>query len=291
MLKKIVLFSLIILCFVLTYLCVKHEKIILKKDYKTVYNRVVSLAPSFSETMKSLELTDKLVGVTVNCEDREFEKIAKVGSFAQINLEAVLALKPDLVLAVPHVLVTPILQKLSENNIEIFAQQPDTLHDIKSIISVLSTKFMIKNKGQKIINDLDYSINNVKNDLQNLQINKKNRFIFAISANPLVIAGKNSFSSQILEEAGLNNVASNTIAWPIWSIEKLIADPPDIIIFSANQENFFYYQHLINKVAQKKSDLKIITLKKYLFSSPSPKIIQDIDKFKKLILKEYTRAI
>lgn len=292
MIKKFVLSFLIILCLVITYLCIKHENIIIKQNHKTSYNRVISLAPSFSETMKSLGLVNKLVGVTINCEDKEFEKISKIGSFAQINLEAILALNPDLVLAVPHALVTPILQKLSQHNIEIFAQQPDTLEDIKNITLTLAKKFMTETKGKKIINDIDNALDTIKYEFKNFQDKDKNKFIFAVSASPLVIAGKNSFSSQILEKTGLNNIASNnSLAWPIWSIEQIILNPPDIIIFSANQENFFQYQYLVNKIAKKNPHIKIITPKKYLFSSPSPKIINDIDTFKKLIIKEYNRAI
>src|SRR5512136_28768 len=64
--------------------------------------RVISLAPSVTETIFALGLGQRLVGVSVYCDyPPEVEKIDRVGTFLTPNLEAIVAKRPDLIIAVP----------------------------------------------------------------------------------------------------------------------------------------------------------------------------------------------
>src|SRR5512141_2742111 len=64
--------------------------------------RIVSLAPSVTETVFALGLGDRLVGVSVYCDyPPEVARIDRVGTFLTPNLEAIVAKRPDLVIAVP----------------------------------------------------------------------------------------------------------------------------------------------------------------------------------------------
>lgn len=257
------------------------------------YLRVVSLAPSFSETVEKLGQSYRLVGITTNCNIKESEKIAKIGSFAQINLEAILSLKPDLVLAVPHVLAQPILKKIAEHNIEIFAHQPDSIKDIEEIISVLGTKFNVKKTSEILIEKIRGSIQEARNTLaNNIDFEQKNKFILAISSTPFVVASSASFPSEILEQIGFANLVKTKIpVWPIWPIENIITMPPDLIIFSEGEDSLIRYQNLINQLSKTSHNIKLITPKNNIFSSPSPKIIKDIKHFVELIKQENNHAI
>lgn len=81
--------------------------------------RVVSLAPSMTETVIALGHAHKLVGVTVHCRHAEVAALAKIGSFAEPNFEAIMALRPDLVLGVPHVMAKPVLDRIADHGVEI----------------------------------------------------------------------------------------------------------------------------------------------------------------------------
>jgi len=291
--KKWIFLAFSIFSLSIVYWCIKDDLVINKSFNKNPYLRVVSLAPSFSETMKSLGQTHRLVGVSTDCDKKVFKAIKKIGSFAQINVEAILELKPDLVLAVPHVLARPILKKLAKHNIEIFAHQPDTIEDIETITRLLAKKFNVSNLGDLVLNDINNSIINARQEIESLQDNKaKKKFLMTISASPLVVAGRNSFPSEVLERLGfINSVTIEDVAWPIWPLEQILLNPPDIIVFTAGAENFFQYQHILNKIHEKAGNIAIIASKNNIFSSPSPKLIKDIKKFTDLIKKEYNRAI
>jgi ABC-type hemin transport system substrate-binding protein len=64
--------------------------------------RIVSLAPSLTETVFALGLGDRLVGVSVYCDyPPEAQRIDRVGTFITPNVEAIVAKRPDVILAVP----------------------------------------------------------------------------------------------------------------------------------------------------------------------------------------------
>ena len=67
----------------------------------TAPRRVVSLAPSVTETVFALGLGDRLVGVTSHCDyPAAARKIAPVGGFLNPNIESIIARRPDLVIGV-----------------------------------------------------------------------------------------------------------------------------------------------------------------------------------------------
>src|SRR4030095_3331815 len=66
-----------------------------------VAHRIVSLAPSNTELLFSLNAGDSLVGVSTHCDyPPEAKKREKVGTFTSVNLERLVQLKPDAVLLV-----------------------------------------------------------------------------------------------------------------------------------------------------------------------------------------------
>src|SRR5882762_6352958 len=78
----------LLLCYFLLLACVCAQP-----------RRIVSTAPSITETLFALGLGDRVVGVTNYCHyPAAATKITKIGTYMQPNVEAILALKPDLVI-------------------------------------------------------------------------------------------------------------------------------------------------------------------------------------------------
>ncbi|HXW60184.1 MAG TPA: ABC transporter substrate-binding protein, partial [Myxococcota bacterium] len=61
------------------------------------FKRIVSLAPSYTDVIEALGQGDRLVGITAHCRASGKKSI---GTFADANFEAIMELKPDLILAV-----------------------------------------------------------------------------------------------------------------------------------------------------------------------------------------------
>lgn len=246
-------------------------------ELTTSYNRIVSLAPSMTETIRALNQHHKLVGITTQCDDQDLSA-AKIGSFAEPNLEAILKQKPDLVLAVPHVMAIKIIEQLHENNIDVFYHQPDSIKDIKYITTKIGELLNVKHQANEINNNIDISMKN-----HDIFYTNKNSLI-VVGVDPLVVAGVNTFAGQILSAMGYNNqVIYDHISWPIWPLENLLAHPPSLIILT-NPADEALLKDKLNKLGINNS-INIISPNRMIFNSPSPLIIKDINYLKSLLIK------
>jgi ABC-type Fe3+-hydroxamate transport system substrate-binding protein len=111
------------------------------------------------------------------------------------------------------------------------------------------------------------------------------RTLIAVSAMPFVVAGKNTFMSEIIEGLGLVNMASDVkVPWPVWPLENLLADPPALLVLADGEENQQKYQSIFKSLGLNRSKIRIIVPQHSLFLSPSPAIITDIQYLAKLLL-------
>lgn len=251
------------------------------------YERIVSLAPSMSDTMAFLNEARRVVGITIHCDETQFPHAQKIGSFAEPNFEAILALKPDLVLAVPHIMAKNTLKQLELVGVDVFAHQPDTLADIKFIVSAIANKLNIANEGFRVNQNIDEAIAKTRLEFTNVASLSNNKsMLIAVSFAPFVVAGKNTFPSQIMEALGFKNMADDPkTAWPVWSLEGLLSKPPEVLVLADGKENFSRYQNLFRALGLdvKKVGIHLLVPEKMIFYSPSPALINDISYLSKLL--------
>ncbi|MGH7208902.1 MAG: helical backbone metal receptor, partial [Nitrospiraceae bacterium] len=99
--------------------------------------RVVSLAPSVTEILFAIGAGEQVVGVTQFCDyPPEALTKPKIGA-SQTNIESVLNLKPDLVLAPREFIRPDVLSKLEQLKVPTYILNPKTLEDILSQIQTL----------------------------------------------------------------------------------------------------------------------------------------------------------
>jgi iron complex transport system substrate-binding protein len=92
-------------------------------------HRVVSLAPSCTESLDVLGALDRLVGVEEHSDLPGLDAVPRVGGFKHVDVEAILALKPDLVLAAGMHAVT-VVPRLAARGVPVFVAHPRTLDDL-----------------------------------------------------------------------------------------------------------------------------------------------------------------
>lgn len=239
------------------------------------YLRIVSLAPSYTEVVDALGEAHRLVGVTTHC---RLKDITKIGSFAEANFEGILRLKPDLVLAVPHVMVQGVLNMLAAEGIDIYAEQPDSLADIKKINKDVATLLGVKHRGMELNRRLNAAIYDAKLSIaEKLKFRKDKRVVVAVSHSPLVVAGPHTFPAEIIEGIGLINLAAGVGPWPVWSLEALLFLTPSIFIIAGGKEQQNNYQKLFSTLGVDLRDLgiTIVIPEEPIFTSPSPVLIED----------------
>lgn len=189
--------------------------------------RIISLAPSITEEIYLLNTQDKLIGCTVYCKIPKENK-EKVATATDVNIEKVLSLNPDLVLATSLTNIKSI-EKLRNLKIRviIFPQPKDFIQICKQFLEL--AKLVGKEKyAEEILGIVKKNINSIKASVKNLQ--KQNIFI-QIGAKPLFAATGNSFINDYIEFVGGVNIAKDAKEG-IYSREEVLKKNPDIIIIT-----------------------------------------------------------
>ena len=105
---------------------------------KDAPKRIVSLAPSCTEIIAVLGLQDKLVGITEHTDyPPEVLNLPKVGSYVNLNVESILSLQPDLVIATDDGNPEEVIEKLEEFSVPVFVLKLRTYEDIENSIQRL----------------------------------------------------------------------------------------------------------------------------------------------------------
>jgi len=161
--------------------------------------RVVSLAPSFTKALVLLVLQDRLVGVTAYCNLPEVAGLPRVGSVTDFNLEEVLKLKPDLVLATPLIPEGQV-KRLGDFGIKVVIfKAPEGFSRLCEQFLTLSRIFDRERVAREILGEVRGRLEDIRRRLAG---KARPRVILQIGADPLWVAGRESFWGEAVELAG-----------------------------------------------------------------------------------------
>jgi iron complex transport system substrate-binding protein len=192
-------------------------------------NRLVSLAPSITETLYAIGLADRVVGVTEFCDyPPEARNKPKVG-YSNPNLETIVALQPDLVLAPRDFIRPDVLGKLEQLKIPTFVVEAKTVEDIASQIQLIGRMLDRSEVANPIAMELRRRLTELKRRTEMLA---RPRVLYVLNSQPLITVGPGSFIHQLIEIAGGANVAAGAASpYPRLSIEAVLKEDPQLIIF------------------------------------------------------------
>jgi iron complex transport system substrate-binding protein len=192
-------------------------------------HRVISLAPSITETLFALGLDSSIVGVTDYCDYPPTAKLkAKIGGIMNPDIERILALRPDLVLMSGSGNMKSDYDKLTSSAITVFVSYPHTLVDIFKSISDAGILTSRSSRADSLLRDLRLR----KNTLVSQAATKPKRTVLMLlSLNPIVAIGPGTFLDEIITLANGENITHRaTTAYPLLSREEILRRHPDVII-------------------------------------------------------------
>lgn len=194
--------------------------------------RVVSLAPSITEIIFALGAGDRLKGVTEYCNyPPEARFLTKVGSYVHLDLERIVALKPDLCIAVRDGNPKDEVTQLEAFGIPVYAVDPRSLNTTVDTVLEIGCLLNSARKAQYLADQMRARIKGVKERVAQTQ--KRPRVFFQIGTAPLVSAGTDTLIDGLIAEAGGQNVAAGPMTYPRFSMEQVLALRPDIIIITS----------------------------------------------------------
>jgi iron complex transport system substrate-binding protein len=156
--------------------------------------------------------------------------IASIGSLREPNLEKIVELKPDLVIASTH-FKKEVVQKLEELGIKVVVLYGQESFDgVYETIEKVALVLNAKDNAQKIILNMKNQVQEVLDKVKDKE-KPKVYYVVAYGKSGDYTAGGDTFIGQMIEMAGGENVASDVKGWS-YSLEKLVEKNPDIIICS-----------------------------------------------------------
>jgi iron complex transport system substrate-binding protein len=191
--------------------------------------RVISLAPSLTETLFALNAGSLLVGRSARCNyPPEASQVPVVGAYMSPDLERVMDSKPDLVIAPKAGIKNEVLTRLARLDIPVFVDDSRNLDDIRDLVRKLGLLLDRETEAERIIEQFDQRRTSAQ---QLIRTQPTPLVLFAVGSSPLVVAGGKSFLGSLIREAGGKNIAENErIPFPKLSIEEVLRKDPDIIL-------------------------------------------------------------
>lgn len=195
-------------------------------------SRIISLAPSLTETLYALGVQDRLVGDTVYCDyPPEAQKKPKVGGAIDPNLEQIAALHPDLVLLTKGLNRLDTVRALETLGIPSYATDPHTVDEIVSSTQKLAAVLNVAEAGKFLADDMQRQLAVLQMKLAPLP---PKRVLFIVWTEPLISVGKNTFIADALRKAGAISIVDSSQDWPQVSLEEVVHLQPDFLVFASS---------------------------------------------------------
>ena len=258
-------------------------------DIPSLPQRIVSLAPSITETLYSLNLGERIVGVTEfsNYPD-EAKRKPNVGSYINLNIEKIISLKPDLIIAIADGNKKESVDTLERLGYSVYAINPRCVKDIFQTIDNIGKITGCFGRAGRLIKELKSRVNYIESRIKGIEMP---RVFFQIGINPVVTVGKDTFHNDLIKMAGGLNISGNEKAkYPRYSMEEILLNTPDIIIISSMDRGGGFDRKKREWMKWKSipavKNGRIYVIDSDLVDHPSPRIIDGLEELSRLIHPE-----
>ena len=247
--------------------------------------RIISLGPYITEEIYLLGAQDKLVGCTVYCQrPPEAQEKEKVGTVIQINIEKILTLKPDLVIATALTQKKDI-EKLKKLGIKVIMfSSPKNFFEICSQFLELGRILGKYDLAKKIVQEVKDKVLEIKRKTKDLA---KVKVFVEVGTNPLFTITKDSFVNDFIEFSGGINIAKDAKTG-IYSRETVLKENPDVIIIAtmgiiADKEKEIWEKY---KNLEAVKNNRIYIMDAYKLCSPTPvSFLETLEELVKILHK------
>lgn len=188
--------------------------------------RIVSLAPSITKELESLNMAGNIVGATSYCDISKKNKKLIVGTATEVNIEKILLLNPDIVIASGLTKQTTI-NTLKNNGIAVhFLKKMQSFDDICNqaielgkLVGKADLALSIVNRSRQKVDSMQSLIPSRHNKL---------KVFFQIGAKPIFTVIPNTFMDDYITFSGCENLAADMDRGTI-TRESILLRNPDVI--------------------------------------------------------------
>ena len=191
--------------------------------------RIVSLAPSVTETLFALGLGPDVVGVTTHCDyPAAAQKIAKIGGFTSPSIEAIVAKRPNFVIGVSSATDPAKARELENLGFKVTLISLASLGDILTSIKDIARLLGRAEVGEQLVDKIEREIDQTKKRVARAP---RRSTLLAVGLRPLVAVGGKNYIDELITLAGGANIAHSAAQpWLNLPDEYVVAKAPHVII-------------------------------------------------------------
>lgn len=205
--------------------------------------RIVSMAPNLTEILFALGLEENIVGVT---QDSDYPPAAAqkhaVGTFWQPNIEAVIALRPDLIVTLTFEQQRNLTERLARMGYKCLALDISTVEDLFTAIPAVGAATGRSRQAEQVLGGMKARMATIREAVTGKD---RVRVLWVVQRDPLRVAGRSTFINELIELAGGENVIGPTLhMYPPIGGEQIVASAPQVIIEPAMTGGDLPEQHV-----------------------------------------------
>ncbi|END6100166.1 vitamin B12 ABC transporter substrate-binding protein BtuF [Yersinia enterocolitica] len=230
--------------------------------------RIISLSPSTTEMAYAAGLGDKLVAVSAYSDyPAAAKKLEHVASWQGVNVERILALKPDLILAWRGGNPQRPLDQLASFGIPIFYSDPVNIDQIADDLDKLAQYSPYPEQAHQSAQQLRQEVRELRSHNTRSQ---PLRTFLQFGSQPLFTSSGHTLQSEVISFCGGENIfAGSRVPWPQVSREQVMIRQPQVIVVSGDKSQ----ANNISAFWQPQLTVPIITLNEDWFNRAGPRIL------------------
>ena len=263
--------------------------------------RIVSTAPSITETLFALGLGDRVVGVSQYCHyPKEATTRPRIGTFLKPNVEAIVGLHPDLVIV--QSMADPAADQLRRMQLNVMRVDHGDLELTFTAIQEIAARCGVVERGTKLVAEIRGRLNAIRQRTARLP---RRSLVFIVGRSPggldnLTAVGKGSYLNELIAIAGgVNALAGTLMPYPKVSLEALFGLNPDVVVDMGDMAETIGVtdEHKRSVVAlwTRHATLKAVMQRRVyavasdIFVVPGPRVAEAAEAFEKMLHPEAVR--
>lgn len=250
--------------------------------------RIISLSPSITEILFALGLGDRVAGVTTWSDfPLEARNKPKIGAYVSPNLEQIMSLAPDLVIANREGNPPWVVEKLEKIGIPVFVHWPKDLENLPENIVNIAEICNVETEGRKLADNMAKDMNELK---QKLAAARPVKTLLVIGNNPLVSVGKDTLHGKLLNIVKADNIAAGAPgSWPKLSLEFVLEMKPELVVVSTMERGINRDKEVaywVNLPGLKSPDLRVASIDSDIIDRPGPRVVLGMKELARIVHPE-----
>jgi iron complex transport system substrate-binding protein len=245
--------------------CHSHQPEVKAQASSHPLRRIVTLAPNLTEIVYALGAGDSVVGTDDYSDFPPSAKTKpKLGGVVP-SVEGIAALRPDLVLVSSSAAGPPLRSALERLRLPYAVITTDRAAAVAVAMQRVGTLIGLSEA------DASRARVRLEQALENQKTHRaaRTRVLFVVYADPLHVAGHETFAGDIIDLCGGENAATVN-GWPQYSMEALLANPPDIVL---HPDKSVPREQVVALFAKAGKQPLVLSVDENIFSRPGPRIV------------------